>query len=310
MRKDTHMRRTKNLFSICLLAAILGLLTACEENLDDTLPADGNVAYVNFVNAGEVFLYSVDNMLYRDNYLFLNDSVNNAPFDSYNGKVSYPAVFNYEPALDIRQFPRHFTANPFAVDNSARGDVYWLPVHTGDYRFIFTSKDKTYLYTQNTTLGRQTYQVLYLVESPETDDAYTVVNVPIERKDRLDGSVTVQFVNLSPDAGEVEAYCVDAAGNELVTATETPLAFGEYASAELTTAGTQDTYNGILIRFRRPGGEDLQAVSIPANSGAVYTVLLRGFAQQTERKVKEDNETTVSVTVLPDLRCSVRRVFY
>lgn len=305
------MKRTKDLLFVCLLAAITGgLLTACKESLDDTLPADGNVAYVNFVNAGEVFLYGLDNMIQRNNYLFVNDSVNNAPFDSYNGKVSYPAVFNYEPQLDIRQFPQLFTANPFVVDNSARGDVYWLPVHTGDYRFIFTSKDKTYLYTQNTTLNRQTYQVLYLVESPETDDAYTVVNVPVERKDRVDGSITVQFANLSPDAGEVEAYRVDAAGNEIAMATVAPLAFGEYASADLTTAGTQDTYNGILIRFRRPGGEDLQAVSVPANSGAVYTVLLRGFAQQTERKIKEDNKTTVSVTVLPNLRCSVRRVFY
>jgi hypothetical protein len=305
------MKKTRNLLFVCFLTAITGgLLTACEENLNDTLPADGNIAYVNFVNAGEAFLYGLDNILYSDNRLYVNDSINNAPFDSYNGKVSYPAVFNYEPQLAIRQFPRHFTANPFAVDNSARGDVYWLPMHTGSYRFIFTSKNKTYLQMQSLTLGRQAYQVLYLVESPETNDAYTVVNVPIERKDRVEGSVTVQFVNLSPDAGEVEAYRVDAAGNEIATATASPLAFGEYASAELTTAGTQDTYNGILIRFRRPGGEDLQAVSVPANSGAVYTVLLRGFAQQAERRVKVDNETATRVTVLPDLRCAVRRVFY
>ncbi|WP_257668715.1 hypothetical protein [Parapedobacter tibetensis] len=305
------MKTIKKLFFGCLLTGMMaGLFTACEENLTDALPANGNVAYVNFVNAGEAFLYGLDDTLYRDNRLYITDSVNNAPFDKYNGKVSYPAAFNYEPKLDIRQYPRHFTGVPGVVDNSARGDVYWLPVHAGDYRFIFTSRDRTYLHTQNIPLSKQTYQVLYLVESPEADDAYTVVEVPIERKDRVEGHVTVQFVNLSPDAGEVEAYRVDADGNELATATDTPLAFGEYSSAELATAGTQDTYNGILIRFRRPGGEDVQSVAVPANNGAVYTVLLRGFAEQTERKIKKDNETTVSVTVLPDLRTSIRRVFY
>ena len=89
-----------------------------------------------------------------------------------------------------------------------------------------------------------------------------------------------------------------------------PLAFGKYASAELSMEGTETTRNNILIRFRRPGGEDLQAVSVPASNGAIYTVLLRGFAQETVRRIKKDNETSVGVTVLPDLRCSVRRVFY
>ena len=297
-------------FACALLSMVSVFFTACEKKLDDALPADGNVAYVNFVNAGEVFLYGLNDTLYRDNRLYIKDSINNAPFDNYNGKVSYPAVFNYEAQLDIRQYPQHLTGIPGVVDNSTSADVYWLPVHAGNYRFIFTSRDRTYLRASNKRLARQTYQVLYLVESPNTDSSYELVNVPIERKDRIEGKVTLQFVNLSPDAGPVEVYRVDATGNEIAAATSSPLAFGQYASAELSMEGTKTTRNDILIRFRRPGGEDLQAVSVPASNGAVYTVLLRGFVQETMRWIKKNNETSVSVTVLPDLRCSVRRVFY
>jgi hypothetical protein len=308
MRKK--MNSIIKLPSACALLSMISVLfTACEENQDNKLPADGDIAYVNFVNAGEAFLYGLADTLYRDNRLYVGDSVTNELFSNYNGKVSYPAVFNYEPKLDIRQVPRHFTGLPGVVDNG-QGDVYWLPVHAGNYRVIFTSRDRTYLRTSTKKLARQTYQVLYLVESPNTDSSYELVSVPIERKDRIEGKVTVQFVNLSPDAGPVEAYRVDAAGNEIALATSAPLAFGQYVSTELTMEGTETTGNNILIRFRRPDGEDLQAVSIPAGSGAVYSVLLRGFVEETMRWVKKNNETSVGVTVLPDLRCSVRRVFY
>ncbi|MGV8094900.1 MAG: hypothetical protein AB2L24_23860 [Mangrovibacterium sp.] len=299
-------------YPIAYAAAIMLIgFTACEENLPAVLPADGNVAFVNFVNAGEAFLYGQQNdALYRDNRLYINDSVNNPPFDKYNGRANYPMVFTYEPGLDIRQYPRHFTGVS-SVTTPISADVYWLPVHAGDYRFIFTSRDKTYLLTENKTLGKQSYHILYLVESAETDSSYIVVDVPIEYKERMEGKVSVQLVNLSPDAGDVEVYRVDAAGVEMAAVSAAPLSLGHHQSAEFEIAGSESTYNSILLRFRSAGGgEDLQSVAVPAENGAVYTVLLRGFAQETVRKVKKDNYSYVVVNIMPDLRTSLRRVFY
>lgn len=290
---------------------VIFLSGGCSKDVSDSLPADGNVAYVNFVNAGEAFLYGTqEDRLQHENRIYINDSINNAPFDKYNHQGRYPAEFTAETGLDIRQYPRHFTGNDIVVDNSAQGDVYWLPLHSGDYRFIYTSRNRTYLHTTNITLDRQTCYQLYLVESPESEESYTVVEAPLQQSERMEGQVTVQLVHLSPDAGEVEVYQVDSEGNEIAAVTNTPLSFGENVMASLPTEGADTTFDRLLLRFRRPGGADLHALSVPAQSGAVYTVLLRGFTQQTERKLKVDNQNSVSVTVLPDLRSSIRRVFY
>jgi len=302
----------RNRFFIGILAFLhMGMfLTSCEENIADVLPAGDNIAYVNFVNAAEVFIYGVQENLQWSNYLYINDSINNPPFNNYNDNPnSYPFVFSYETKLDVCQCPRSFTSSD-AVTTGGNADVYWLPVEEGNYRFIYTSKNKTYLKTTDMSLEKSTYQILYLVESPETDSSYTVVNVPIERKDRLEGTVSVQFVNLSPDAGEVEIYRVDAGGNEIEPVDTKGLGFGQYIQAEFSTEGTENTYNSILLRFRAAEGGDLVSFAIPANDGAVYTVLLRGFAQQTMRKIKKDNHSYAEVNIMPDLRASVRRVFY
>lgn len=304
-----------NQLKIGILAyCLIGTLFSCEENMEPALPADGEIAYVNFVNLGEAFLYGVNDTLYRDNRLYINDSINNPPYDKYNNRSRYPIVFTTEgiskPEL-IRQYPTTVTGISSVQDNSGGGGVHFLPMHAGDYRFIYTSRDRTYLHTANETLQKNSYNMLYLVESPDTDAAYTVISVAVEMKERIKDKVTVLFVNLSPDAGEVEAYRVDAAGNEIAADLPAPLSFGHYAPAELSLEGTEDTHNSILLRFRHPGaGDELQAVAVPAEKGAVYTLLLRGFTQLTERKIKKDNENYAEVTIFSDLRCTLRRVFY
>ncbi|HCM19736.1 MAG TPA: hypothetical protein DIC46_02965, partial [Porphyromonadaceae bacterium] len=71
------------------------------------------------------------------------------------------------------------------------------------------------------------------------------------------------------------------------------------------------TYDKLLLRFRPAGGGgDLASISVPAESGAVYTVLLRGFANEASRRIKKDNENYAEVTIQPNLRVSLRRVFY
>lgn len=299
------------LYSLC--AVVMGGLYACEEDTPDALPGDGQVAYVNFVNAAEVFLYGGNESLHWGNHVFINDTLDNFPFDNFTGKYgNSPFAFQTEASSEyVPRVPLGLTSlSGGAVLDIAYSDLTWLAVASGTYKIIYTSKNKTYLKTADVAVATQTYNVVYLTESPETDSSYAVIHAPIVQGDRKEGFVRVQLVNLATDAGEVEAYRVDVAGNEI--ASDLPsVPFGEFADAELPIAGTEETFNRILINFRkRESSEVILSVSVPAESGAVYTLLLRGFINETVRKVKTDNQTSAWVTVLPDLRCSVSRVFY
>lgn len=308
--KTTRNNRTKSFIGL-IAVLLLALFTACNENNDYALPADGDIAYVNFVNAGEIFIYGLSDTLYRQNRLYINDSINNPPFDNYNGKTFQPLTFNYESGRDlIRQYPTMVSGGGYVPSNE-NADVFWMPIHTGDYRFIFTSRDKTFLKTANATLNRQSYHKYYLVESAETDSSYVVVDAPIERNTRQEGKVTIQLVNLSPDFGPLEVIRSDDAGNKLASSLPAALGFGQTAYAEFTTADAASTKNNILFYFSHPGkGEKLATSVVPATSGAVYTVVFKGFAQATTRKIKKNNITQVAVEVQPNLRAYVERVFY
>ncbi|HBX21749.1 MAG TPA: hypothetical protein DEF88_15020 [Porphyromonadaceae bacterium] len=292
------------------------LFSSCSENVDPVLPAGGNTAFVNLVNAGEAFLFGDRDTLYRDNGAYINDSVTNLPLDSYmeEKKLWYLVDFLYDSGgrPEIRDYPRYLTHIASGHQSgTANADVFWLPIYPGGYDFIFTSKDKTYLKTEHIRLEAKSHNIVYLVESIETESSYAIINVPIERKERIEGKVTVQFVNLSPDAGKMEAYRVDAGGNETVETLPSNLDFGQYASTELSMEGAASTYDKLLLRFRPAGGGgDLASISVPAESGAVYTVLLRGFANEASRRIKKDNENYAEVTIQPNLRVSLRRGFY
>lgn len=290
----------------CLLLIAAAAFTSCEEGAYGEVLPYGEIAYVNFVNAGEVFTQGLNDELSRDNVLYIGDSLSLTPHQT---EIAYhPIVFTRDVTAEIRQYPVQLSGG--SISDLARADVFWFPILAGEYPFLFTSKDRTYLKTENVLLNGKSYNMVYLVESPESASAYAIVNVPVEFKDRAAGKTTVQFVNLSPDAGEVELYRVDAAGSETADKLPLSLSFGSYQSMEFSVNEAESTYGRYMLRFRRPGAGDILNFSLPADDGAVYTVLLRGFEQPALRSVKKDNENDAEVSILPDLRVTIRRVFY
>lgn len=296
-----------------LLWIIIGgcFLYSCDEKVGDMLPADGNIAYVNFVNSGEGFLYSGNENLQQGNCLFINDSISNPPFDNYNNRVNY--LFTFDGDLNnssyIRRLPLSYYSLTGDGDNGA-GDVYWMGIKAGSYKFIYTSKNKTYLQYIEATLEKESYNMYYLTESPESDSAYSIVHATIERRNRKEGTVGLQIIHLSPDAGTVNVVRVNPEGSTINSSLPQNLSFGQNAYTELPIDNTKNTYERLLLRFiKANGNENLLSVSIPAESGAVYTLMFRGFLQQTARRVKKDNNNYTKVMVMPDLRASVRRVF-
>ncbi len=311
------MRRIQNKqFRRIGLLACLGMLffASCEENISDAVPADGNIAYVNFVNAEEAALFGGD-FLYSENYVYFGDSVSQSPFDHYSSS-NYPATFSFDNnPVSVRSYPNDQSSSPIeSASHTYTGSIVtvnFLPVPADEYHFIFTSKNRTYLKALDTRLERGTWHFIYLAESPANDSAYVVLDVPILRSERKEGTVKLQLLNLSTDLGAMEVFRVDSAGNETPLALPEPLAFGAHADLEFSLEGTEQTNNNVSLRIRRAGETaDLLSIAFPAENGAVYTAIVRGFVEGAVRKVKEDNEQYATVDILPNLRYSLRRVFY
>ncbi len=292
-----------------LLIPFWGIIAgACSENIEPYEPGDGQGAYVNFYHAMEAIRQgAAADSLYRDNMIYINDSIKGSMFN----RVSSPR-FEYSPQDDVSQYPLTITGSPYVNDYVSnwymdrRVDVYWLPLMAGDYRFIFTSRDKTFLKEDVVPLAPKSLNTLYITESPETEDAYAIVNVPVEVTG-VPGKTKVNVVNLSPDLGKISVSWVGA-GNETSLMGEN-IGFGQYTRfAELDTA---DAAAGVFhIQVGKQGGGTLRSHSLPASPGGVYTVVLQGFSESAERRIKKSNDAYSTVNVSPNLRLTQRRLYW
>lgn len=97
-------------FMVLLLGG-LGVFS-CSENIEPALPTDGNIAYVNFANLGEAFLYDT---LYLNNYVYACTLY--VPAESIN-----PAASGYieENDYSIYDLWKDFMPNIKAIGSDAR----------------------------------------------------------------------------------------------------------------------------------------------------------------------------------------------
>lgn len=297
---------------ICFVAGML-LLTACRK--EDVVTGNNAEAYINFYNASEVLKQGMLDLpapvggttkfyLSHQNYIYINDSVARTS--------NFLPVFA-EGFDDKKQFPAHITGIPAVIDGIARAEynVYWLPLTSGFYRFIYTSAYKNYLVREAVQLDAKTYTTQYLTEDPSTDSAYRVVTAPAYLK-ATPGSVRVQTVHLSPDSGPVDVFRMNKDGNRQGTAIVQNLAFGNHNDyADIDTAGAATTYGNIVLGFYKAGSTTkLYSVAVAATSGASFITVVQGFAGAAARRiiVNANGYSTVTWQVTPDLRVNVRRL--
>ncbi len=304
MNRDTRRKLRSNAF-IGTLAnlLIITLFPACSEQFEPYVPGNGQEAYFNFYNASEA-AYQGDHT--KGNMIYINDSVKTDLFP-----YAYPQFSDNR--FDSRQFPKSVTSTVTFqnIPWSGNSDVYWmgLPATEGPYRFIFTSVNKTYLEEISLSPAPKSFYCLYLTESPEANDAYTVVDVPVELEG-VEGKVKIQVVNLSPDFGAVEVVLADDENNEVETGLPKALGFGQYSPyAEIDTANA-NKYGQLVCKFRQSGEEEfLLTAVVEAVPGSNYTLVLKGFINETERYIKTSNEEYARVRVFPDPRVHTRRVY-
>lgn len=292
------MRKKMN--SMYWMAGLLLCLAACQK--EEVITGNGRDTYINFYNASEVLqqygAYSGENLI------IINDTLPG---------VKQP---RFSASDDFRQFPSHFTGSELVVDviyppaGATYNVVYWMPLIADASRFIYTSVNKTYLRDTVLNLLPKTFTTQYLVESPEADDAYRILTVPVERKG-TSGKVRIQMLNLSPDLGPLEVFQTDQDGNRVNTNLPTGLSFGQYSPyAELDTAGASATFGRLTLKFSKSGSDEVfLSQAIDAISNSSYIIVFQGFEQETSRRIKISNHQYEQVTVAPNLRVNVRRVY-
>lgn len=287
----------KNLYGIL---SLLLLFAACKKNA--VIPGNGQETYINFYNASEVL--QQNSSLSMSNQIIVNDSLKGQRQPQFSSTD------------DFRQFPRHLTGAEIVVDiiyppaGLNYDVVYWMPFMAENYRFSYTSVNKTAIADTMVSLQTKAFTTQYLVESPAADNAYRVLTIPVERKG-TSGKVRVQLINLSPDFGALEVYRSDQDGNRVSSQLPSALAQDTHSPyIELDTVGISKTYNKLILKFCKSGSSEVvltKAVDAIPNSS--YSVVFQGFEKATSRRIKINATDYRRVTVSPNLRVNVRRIF-
>jgi len=290
-----------NNIKIYLALAAALMLSACQKS-GDIAPGNGQDAYLNFYNASEVLQQNM--ILSANNLILINDTVPGA---------NQP---QFSQSDDFRQFPRTITGNQFNIDiNSIPAGtnyniVYWMPVLAGTHHIAYTASKNVDLKDTTVSISPKSFTTQYLVESPVSNEAYRIATVPEERRG-IAGKVRVKVVNLSPDLGPLEVIRTDKDGNTILETLPAALKYGEHSAyAEIDTAGVSRTRGQLILKLRKSGSSAILLTQvIDAVPNTSFTVVFQGFEKETIRRIRTGSQTFQTVTVNPNLRINIRRIF-
>lgn len=272
---------------------LLTLLASCSRSVDPLLPEPD--ASVNFYNASEVMASS--QTLGTNNYVFVDDTVKKfASFASY--------------LTDLRQYPNNnFNYGGYRMFS-------WMRMPAGTHRLQLTCHTKFPVADTSLFIPANTYQSVYLSESPEGDAVYRLLVVPEEHTGEP-GKVRIRIVHLSADAGTLRCYRSLGEGQQTTTGLPQDISYGTATPyVTLDTTGTAQTRGNIILRLvdKNDPGNVVISTGVPGEPGSSFVLLLQGFRQATTRRlitgVKADGKfTDTTVTVPANLRVNVRRTY-
>jgi hypothetical protein len=305
--KLKNVKKINRLFPVLIVM----LLCSCKKQIKEYLPGP-EAAGINFYNASEVMNSAAD--LRKDNYVFINDSVANGVFKQF---PKYADV--YTPLSDLRQYPYNRTGTIFnqsGVISDRYQYIYYMPIALGTYKFIYSGPNKIFLKDMSVTLNeRDELNALYLVESPEADNTYRVINVP-EAYKGTPGKVRIRFVHLGTDSKEFVIKRADANGQDIASDLPKNLPFGGFSDyVELDTAGTSSTSKNFVFKIYDVADPSKQVLStaVPAEPNGSFVVLIQGFRQTTTRRIPtgyaNGSTTYQTVNISPNFRINLRRTY-
>ena len=282
------------MFHYRIILPLLVLAASCSKDVKPLLPGPADAA-INFYNASEVMASS--QALGTNNYILTDDtSLHSASFVSYD--------------TDDRQYPN------FYPTYGGYGLFSWMRISAGNHRFWFTCHTQFPVADTSIHIPKDSYQSVYLSESPEGDAVYRVLVVPEEHAG-IPGKVRIRFVHLSPDAGTLRCYRSMGDGGKTTDGLPQDMAYGTATPyVSLDTNGTAQTRGNLVLRLVDKNDPDNVVLStgVPAVPGSSFVLLLQGFRQQATRRLitgrdanGKSKDTTVTVTA--NLRVNVRRTY-
>ncbi|MES2458229.1 MAG: hypothetical protein V4594_21910 [Bacteroidota bacterium] len=305
MMKINHTRRA----GILILLIAIFTVTGCKKDFTAAAPGDGTTASLNFYGMSETFpFYNSINSSYGGVGIFVDKEENASYF--INSQLATLPYFEFNGLSKLIMFP-YLAADPL-------GKTMYLDYKAGEHQVIFSylvakEADKTVgmplLRMADTTIkmAAGSHSSMYLADAPAAEGARAVYKLvrteqPLEKAVTV-GKVSVRFVNLSPDAGNLRVSLVDANGTENTSLLPQNLAFaGASDYTALDISGSTDRQ--LLIRvYSSTGNIPLITSAIPAQAGHSFEMVIHGFKaahqQQVVSGVNADGSPSFKTVTLP-----------
>jgi hypothetical protein len=281
-----------------ILVAVSALCASCKKDVVASLPGAQKSAALNFYIASDVM-----NAGYgpgRGTTAAYVDSIQNHGDILYNPDSRYPV------------FAFGFLANPEypqVRDLSGINLFTYIRYNSGIHKLLFTDITNTIVADTTTNLEGSSWNSLYLADKPQangTDAAYTILSVP-EPRTAEEGKTGVRFIHLSPDAGALDCKALLPDG---VTPANT-LANVRFREASAYTWLTQEQAANGLLRLQIGSSHSQIITAIPAMPGRAFVVIIRGFINNTTRRLTTGKNADGSliretVNITPGLHADVR----
>ncbi len=285
-------------YTLITMLLSVTLLVSCKKDRDASLPGDRESASVNLYITSDVM-----NAAYgpgRGTTAAYIDSITNHGSIIYNTDSRYPVfAFGF---LANPEFPQVF-------DQSGINLFTYTRFNAGSHRLIFTDVTNTPIADTAQALEGNTWNSIYLADKPHlsgSEAAYTILSVNEPRKAQ-EGKTGVRFIHLSPDAGQLECKALMADG----TIAQETLATVRFRDATDYTWLTQEQAANGLLRIQISNSKVNLITAVPARPGRAFVVVIRGFANNTIRRVTTGKNTDGSqirenVKISANVRADVR----
>lgn len=284
---------------ISIILPAIFIAFGCNKQVAPLLPGPPD-AQINCYNASEVFMISNIRPGPRGNGVFIDDT------------SSFPNSFltYFSAAGDALQ-----TAEPMinsGVDPTGYQRISFHRLAAGNHSFYFTGIDRYILTDTTITMSSGSKTLLYLSESPETDDAYRILSVPEDWTGK-EGKVRVRFVDLNPDAGTLKCYQANKSDQPVFT----QLNYGEatpYIVLDTTSTAQRRNQFDLRLFTGKDTANVLISAGVPAIPGASFIVVIQGFAHPANRRIQlrtgpDGRPVDTSVAIKPNLRVNLRRTY-
>lgn len=272
--------------------------SGCDSSVDPELPGGEEEIGLNFYCASEVLGHQKGTAP-----IYLDEYTPDIPFNTF-----MPNPYFVFGTSERQESP--------ALVMASNAAVMYMRHTTGDHRIVFSDTAQQAMVDTVLYFPPQDYHCLYLADEPVPDGhpaRYAAVSAREERTGEP-GKVKLRLINLSPDAGAYSVALTRRDGSLEFVAALSAIGFkGVSAYAAIDTTG-RAMNRQLILNLVDATGVVVLVTGVPAVSESEYSVVLQGFANDTQRQVRvgqnEDGTPRYSLLNIPArISARVRRMY-